>query len=174
MPKPERRTTAESSPSPTDAKQQLDSFLAKYTLDIAASARRALTKVRRIAPGAVELVYDNYNALAIGFGPSERASEAIFSIALYPQNVNLFFLQGANLPDPNQRLQGNGNVVRHIRIFEAGKPNPKLLDDPEVRRLMDEALRRAKVPIPAGAKRRLVIKSVSAKQRPRRPEKKAK
>ena len=46
------------------------------------------------------------NALAIGFGPTERASEAIFSIAVFPRWVSLFFLQGAGLPDPDGILQG--------------------------------------------------------------------
>ena len=39
-------------------------------------------KVRALLPGAIELVYNNYNALAIGFGPTERASDVIFSIAV--------------------------------------------------------------------------------------------
>jgi hypothetical protein len=34
--------------------------------------------MRGYLPGAIELVYDNYNALAIGFGPSEKSSDAIF------------------------------------------------------------------------------------------------
>src|SRR5215813_9810195 len=122
-------------------KQQLDKFLSKFTPEVAATARRALTKMRKRLPGAVEIVYDNYNALAIGFGPSERASEAIFSIALYPRYVSLFFLQGAKLRDPSKRLQGSGRVVRHIRLDDLG-----VLDEPEIHRLMDEALRLAKVP----------------------------
>jgi hypothetical protein len=44
-----------------------------------------------------------------------------------------------------------------------------VLDDPEVLALINVALNRAKVPMPAGARRKLIIKSVSAKQRPRRP-----
>jgi len=64
------------------AKQQLEKFLARFNPKIAGTARRALTKMRKYLPGAVEIVYDNYNALAIGFGPSERASEAIFNCAL--------------------------------------------------------------------------------------------
>ena len=64
-------------------KVQLDEFLAKYSPEIAALARAVHRKMPAQLPGAVELVYDNYNALVIGFGPSERASEAIFSIALY-------------------------------------------------------------------------------------------
>src|SRR5882724_6774007 len=83
-------------------KQQLDAFLAKYSPEVAKTARRALIIMRKRLPGAVEIVYDNYNALAIGFGPSERASEAIFSIVLYPRYVSLFFLQGAKLPDPSK------------------------------------------------------------------------
>jgi len=41
-------------------------------------------------PRANVLVYDNYNALAIGFGPTERASDAVFSIAPFPRWVSLF------------------------------------------------------------------------------------
>ncbi|HEY6183925.1 MAG TPA: DUF1801 domain-containing protein [Terriglobales bacterium] len=151
------------------AEQQLDKFLAKFTPEVAATARRALIKMRKRLPGAVEIVYDNYNALAIGFGPSERASEAIFSIALYPRYVSLFFLQGAKLSDPHRRLQGSGNVVRYIKLNDLD-----VLDEANVRSLMDEALRNTKVPIDPKKRRQMIIKSVSAKQRPRRPAKNSK
>ena len=144
-------------------KQQLDAFLKKYDPTIAGIARRALTKLRKRLPGAVEIVYDNYNALAIGFGPNEKASLAILSVALYPRWVNLFFLQGARLPDPARRLKGSGNVVRSVRLEDG------TLDDPEIQKLMDLALARAKVPIDRSQRGRLVIRSVAAKQRARRP-----
>jgi len=115
-------------------------------------------------PGAIELVYDNYNALAIGYAPSERASEAIVSIALYPRWVSLFFLQAKGLKDPARVLRGSGNVVRHI-VLESEAD----LELPAVRDLLEQALNCAKVPLDPKAPRRLVIKSVSAKQRPRRP-----
>jgi hypothetical protein len=57
------------------ARAQLAGFIAKFTPEVAAQARAILAKMRTRLPGAVELVYDNYNALAIGFGPNERASE---------------------------------------------------------------------------------------------------
>ena len=148
-------------------KQQLEKFLSKFSPEVAASARRALSIVRKRVPGAIEIVYDNYNALAIGFGPSERASEAIFSIAVYPRYASLFFLQGAKLPDPAKRLQGSGNVARHIRLESLD-----VLDDSEIKELMAEALVRAKVPIDPKQRSKMIIKSVSAKQRPRRPAKK--
>jgi hypothetical protein len=145
-------------------KKQLDSFLAKYNPEIASLARGALTTMRKRLPGSLEMVYDNYYALVIGFVPNERPSDAIFSIALYPGHVSLCFLQGAGIPDPRHRLLGSGNVVRHIRLESAAT-----LDDPEIVALMNAALHRAKVPLDPGQRRRLIIKAISAKQRPRRP-----
>ena len=137
-------------------------FLSRFDSDIVLLARGALTRVRRQVPGAMELVYDNFNALVIGFGPSERASEAVFSLAIYPRWVNLFFLQGAKLHDPARMLKGAGRVVRHIRLSDA-----RILGEPAVRDLMTRALAQAPVPIAPGSRRRMVIRAVSAKQRPR-------
>src|ERR1035438_4975420 len=157
---------AASKPTKQDdsAQSQLDRFLDKYTPAIATLARACLAKMRARLPGAVQLVYDNYNALAIGFGPSERASEAIFSIALYPRWVTLFFLQGAGLPDPRRLLKGSGKVVRHIVLASAAD-----LDLPAIQDLVAHALKRAEAGIdpPRAGRRR--IRSISAKQRPRRP-----
>ena len=144
---------------------QLDGFIDKFTPEIAAQARVILRKMRERLPGAVELVYDNYNALAFGFGPSERVSEVIFSIALYPRWVSLFFFQGVGLPDPDNLLKGSGNQVRHIVLTD-----PEVLDLPGVQMLMNHALERAYEPIDPAQPRRLIIKSISAKQRPRRPK----
>ena len=87
---------------------QLAGFLAKYSPEIEALAKAARKKMRARLKGANELVYDNYNALAIGYGPSDKASEVIFSIALYPRWVSLFFLQAKGLDDPAGRLRGSG------------------------------------------------------------------
>jgi hypothetical protein len=146
-------------------KAQLESFIAKFTPDVAAAARQALARIRTLVPGAVEMAYDNYNALAIGFGPTERASEAVMSIAVFPKWVTLCFLQnGPKLHDPKRLLRGSGNVVRHVRL-----QSPADLDTPDIRALIQDALSRARVRIDPAGRRRLIIKSVSAKQRPRRP-----
>jgi hypothetical protein len=144
--------------------QQLNSFLVKFTPEIEKRARRALVKMRKRLPNAIEFVYDNYNALVCGFGPNERPSDAILSIAIFPRKVSLCFLQGAKLPDPNKRLRGSGNVTRGMEL-----ESPDTLDDPQIRSLMDEALRRAKVRMNPGQERKLIVRSISAKQRPRRP-----
>jgi hypothetical protein len=151
-------------PRASTPSQQLSRFLAKYTPKIAAQGRRALAKMRKLLPGSAEMVYDNYNGLVIGFGPNDKPSLAILSILLMPDHVTLCFLQGASLPDPNLRLKGSGNLVRHVRLVP-----PTVLDDPEILHLINTALYRAKAPINPKARRQLIIKSISAKQRPRRP-----
>lgn len=80
-------------------RQQFELFLSRYTPEIQHTAKATLAKMRKRLPGSIELVYDNYNGLVVGFGPTERASDAIFSIVMYPRWVTLFFLQGATLPD---------------------------------------------------------------------------
>jgi hypothetical protein len=146
------------------AEDELAGLIAKYLPEIADLAHALLKKMRKRLRGAIELVYDNYNALAIGFGPSERSSEAIFSLALYPRWVSLFFLQGAGLPDPDGLLKGKGTQVRHIVL-----DGPVSLDMPGVAALMALALERAVKPLDPKQAHRIVIKSISAKQRPRRP-----
>jgi hypothetical protein len=144
--------------------KQLAGFIAKFAPEIEASARAVLAKMRQRLPGAVQLVYDNYNALAIGFGPTQRASDAIFSIVLFPRWVSLFFLQGAKLPDPQNVLKGSGKKARHIVLADAGD-----LDKPAVRALMARALECAPKPLDPKTPGRIVIKCILAKQRPRRP-----
>lgn len=144
--------------------RQLAGFIAKYSPDIGALAEAALAKMRKRLPGAIELVYDNYNGLAIAFGPTERTSDAIFSITLYPRWVSLFFVNGAALPDPHKLLKGSGKTIRHIVLDDA-----TMLDRPAVRALMTQALAGAAKPLDANLPNRIVIKSISPKRRPRRP-----
>ena len=150
----------------TSAASDLNRFIARYTPDIARLARGALTRMRKRLPTAHQLVYDNYNACGIGFSPTERASDVIFSIVLYPQRVSLFFLQAmkSNLQDPQRLLQGNGSLVRFIPL-----DSPAQIESAAVQRLMNQALLAARVPLSRTGKGKLIIKSISARQRPRRP-----
>jgi hypothetical protein len=138
--------------------------MARYRPEVVQLAREALVTMRKRLPGTVEMVYDNYNALVIGFSPNDRPSDAIFSIALYPRWVNLFFLQDATeLADPERLLRGSGCRIRSIRLTASAD-----LDRPAVRALMADAVARADPPIDPKAKRKLVIRAISAKQRRRR------
>ena len=151
---------------PQSPAAQAADFIAKFTPEIAALTKAVLAKMRRRLPNAVEMVYDNYNFLVFGFGPTDRASEAIFSIAVYARGVGLCFIHGAKLPDPGKVLQGAGKQVRWIKL-----PTIATLDQPAVQAMIATAIKHASVPFDPAVRRRLIIKSISAKQRPRRPTK---
>jgi hypothetical protein len=145
--------------------RQLASFIAKYSPSMAKEGRAALARMRKLVPGATELVYDNWNGLVVGFGPSARPSEAVVSILMASDHVSLCFIQnGPSLPDPLKLLKGSGNVVRHMRLTSA-----RDLEAPAVRTLVKTAVARSDVPFAKGKRRELIIQSISPKQRPRRP-----
>lgn len=149
--------------SHADIEAQVEAFIARFTPEIAERVRAARSVLRERLPGATELVYDNYNGLAIGYGPGEKTSEAVFSLAIYPRNVLLYFLPGVGLPDPEGLLQGEGKMGRYVCLRHVA-----LLDEPAVIDLIDAALDRAKRPLPPEGGR-TIVKSISARQRPRRP-----
>ncbi len=144
--------------------RQLAGFIAKFDPKIGKLVRSARVALRKRWPTAVELVYDNYNALAIGFAPNERTSEVMVSLAVFARGVNLYFMYGARLADPRGLLQGSGNQGRFIRLDSVAQ-----LDEPGVIALLRAAERLGKTPLPTTGRGHLVIKSVSARQRPRRP-----
>jgi hypothetical protein len=139
------------------------SFVAKYDPAIASQLRACRRKVRALIPRGFEMVYDNYNGLVFGFSPTERPSDALLSIVGYPRWVALFLLQGASVADPDGLLQGTGRQVRSLRLGAPGD-----LDDPKVRALIARALSPAARAFAAAPPLRTIVKSVSAKQRPRR------
>jgi len=149
-------------PRHMDAEAQVEGFIAKFSDEVAAEIRAARAEMRRRLPGAYELVYDNYNALAIGYGASEKLDDVVFSLACFPRWVRLFFFHGAEIDDPHGLLEGQGAQVRSLKIASLA-----LLDDPKVRALMAQAL--AQRPIDPAGPGRTIVKSVSPKQRPRRP-----
>ena len=143
---------------------QIAVFLGKYTPAIEAQLREARTRLRTMFPRGFELVYDNYNALVFGISPTERTSEAFLSVAGYPKWVTLFFLHGAALRDPYGLLEGEGKQVRGIRLKD-----PVNINTPEVEALIAQASLPYEAALLAAPALTTIVKSVSAKQRPRRP-----
>jgi hypothetical protein len=125
---------------------------------------RAVRKaLRKRFPTANELAYDNYNFFVIGYGPTERPSDCIVSMAAGANGVGLCFIRGARLPDPNKILLGSGNQTRFVRIESVN-----VLARPEIEAMLAAAVAQSKTPLPASGRGKLTIRSVSAKQRPRR------
>jgi hypothetical protein len=145
------------------AEARLKAFIGKFEPQNQALIRALRREMRKRMPTAIEMVYDNYNFFVIGYSPTEKPSDAVFSIAAQAKGVSLVFTQGARLADPDKLLSGSGNQVRSMRV-EAARDLNRL----QVRRLMAAAIADA-VPMPSSGRGKLVIRSVSKKQRPRRP-----
>ena len=155
-----RRPKAKASDTPA---KQLAAFIAKFDPAVAKLIRSVRAALRKWLPTAIEQVYDNYNFLAIGFCTTERTSDCIVSLAAAANGVSLSFYYGATLPDPDKILLGSGNQNRFLRLTSAAT-----LAEPAVEKLLQTAIAQAKAPLPKTGRGYTIIKSVSAKQRPRR------
>ena len=151
------------SPAPADAEKELEVFIGKFDSKDQRLIRAVRRALRKRLPSANELVWDNYNFFVIGYSPTERPSDSIVSIAARANGVCLCFIHGAALPDPKKVLLGSGIQTRFIRLESAS-----VLARPEVEALVAAATAHAKTPLPATGRGKLIIRSVSAKQRPRR------
>jgi len=149
-----------SSASPS---KQLADFIAKFDPKIAKQIRSSRQVLRKRYPSANELVYDNYNFFVIGFSTTLRPSDCMFSLAANAKGVGLSFYYGSTLPDPHKILLGSGNQNRFVRLESAAT-----LSEPAIKQLMDAAAAQAKPALPSTGKGQLIIRSVAAKQRPRR------
>lgn len=143
--------------------RQLASFIEKFDPKNAALIRSVRKVLRERLPTANELVYDNYNFFVIGYCSTERPSDCILSIAAGANGVGLSFYHGATLADPHKLVLGSGSQNRFIRIESAAT-----LARPEVKELVAAAIAQAERPLPGSGRGKLVIRSISKKQRPRR------
>jgi hypothetical protein len=69
-------------------------------------------------PTSNELIYDNYNALAIGWSLTEKVGHTFCSLAVGRTSFNIHFgfYWGAELDDQEKRLLGQGNQYRYILV----------------------------------------------------------
>ena len=150
-------------PTSAYAEKQLKSFIDKFDPKNQALIHAIRKAIRKRLPTANELAYDNYNFFVIGYGATERPSDCILSMAAGANGVGLCFIRGASLPDPQKILLGSGNQTRFIRLESAA-----VLARPEIEALIAAAIAKSKAPMPPNGKGKLIIRAISAKQRPRR------
>lgn len=118
------------------------------------------------APTAIEVIYDAYSAVSIGFSFTGRLKEMFCHIAVYRDHVNLGFNWGADLPDPRRLLIGKGSQVRHLTIA-----SPEDLKQPHLREFIGLAIDRSLMMRgPAPPKTQVIVKVMKGdKRRPNSP-----
>lgn len=123
--------------------------------------------LEEMAP-CVEPMYDAYNAVALGYGSSERLRDGVCHIAVYAGHVNIGFNHGAELDNKKCLLEGTGKRVRHITI-----KTPADLENPAVRGYLRAAYELAGMKQATRGLRGVtsVVKAIYARKR--RPVKKA-
>jgi hypothetical protein len=142
---------------------QLKAFVAKFEPTMRKLIVDCRQAMRKRFPTANELVYDNYNFFVIGYCTTERPTDCVVSLAANSKGIGLSFYHGATLPDPHRILQGSGNQNRFVRLESAAA-----LATPEVLELLDAAAMQSDPAFPATDGGKLIIRSISKKQRPRR------
>src|SRR5471030_1879691 len=91
-------------------------FLLPYPDHVKAAALWLREFVWELYPETNELIYDNYNAVAFGWSPTDKAGDVFCSIAVSSDHVNFGFNRGIDIADPDKILLGNGNQYRYIQV----------------------------------------------------------
>ena len=141
----------------------LQKFLAAYSKDVQELFHQVRKLIVQCNGATNELIWDNYNALAIAYSDSLELSDAYCHIALYSKHVNLGFNRGAELSS-TLKLEGKGKLIRHIKI-----KSPQDLNQEGLKELITiaitHALSRNPILIENGIKQQSIIKSISDKKR---------
>lgn len=122
-------------------------------------------------PRANELIYDNYNALAFGWSPTDRVGHTFCSVAIgrTSKNIHFGFYWGSEIADPEKRLIGEGNQYRYILV--KSKPGfPKAY----IKKLVKEAYKNSLSKVKDKSQLcegKTIVKSVSEKKRTKKKEK---
>ena len=85
-------------------------------------------------PDCNELIYDNYNAVALGWSPTEKAGDVFCSIAVYSNHINFGLNRGSEIPNSEKILNGTGSLYRKISIKDKSD-FPKI----KIKKLLKEA-----------------------------------
>ncbi len=144
---------------------ELVNFMLPYPDQVKAAALWLREFVWDLYPQTNELIYDNYNAVAFGWSPTDKAGDVFCSIAIFSDHVNFGFNHGIDIDDPGNMLLGEGNQYRYIKIRDKAD-----FQEWYVKELLAEAYQNALNHMkasPEPVKGQTIVKSISpVKKRP--------
>lgn len=120
-----------------ESKADFDKLTSRYTPDIRATAKKMRVLVLKAFPDAFEKTYWGWSNTWYGF--SDKSSNMVFSINPIKSYVQLYFIRGTELSDPEGLLEGTGKKLRHVNIRSAAE-----LKRPALLRLMKRAVAHGK------------------------------
>src|ERR1700739_4936251 len=99
-----------------DEAADLIKFMLPYPDKVKAAALWLRAFVWDLYPETNELIYDNYNAVAFGWSPTDKAGDVFCSIAIFNYHVNFCFNRGTDFPDQKKILLGDGTQYQYIKV----------------------------------------------------------
>lgn len=151
--------------SKEDTKDLLN-FLSPFSQDIIDLVMWLRDFAWDLLPLTNEIIYDNYNAVAIGWSPTDRVGHTICSIAVgrSSKNVHFGFYWGNEIADPEKLLIGQGKQYRYLLVTDP-KEFPRLYLKKLVNKAYLNSLSKVKDQkhIMFG---QTIVKSISVKKRP--------
>mgnify|MGYP001793679299 FL=1 len=100
------------------ANPQLKVFLEPYETNIQNLLFGLRTFITDLVPEANELIWDNYNAVAIAYSKSQKLKDAFCHLSVYATYVNFGFNRGTELTQTDIKLKGSGKLIRHITVTD--------------------------------------------------------
>jgi hypothetical protein len=150
---------------PKEEVNDLMKFLLPYPEKVKAAALWLREFVWDLYPDTNELIYDNYNAVAFGWSPTDKAGDVFCSIAVFADHVNFGFNRGVDIDDPGNMLLGDGSQYRYIKVKDRED-----IQEWYVKQLLEEAYQNAVAqlkPTKNQVKGTTIVKSISpVKKRP--------
>jgi len=96
--------------------QILHEYLSVYDEQVRDICLKLRNFVAKSQPEANQLIYDGYNAVSIVFSLSDKMRDAFCHLAVYKNHVNFGFNRGAEIKNPELKLEGKGKLIRHFKV----------------------------------------------------------
>ena len=123
---------------PPPPSEELIRLLSRYDLKVGELGLALRAMILEEAPFASERIFETY-ALALVYSITDKWRDTFCHVVVYTKHVNLGFNRGAELDDPDGRLEGSGKIIRHLRV-----ERPEDLKQPHLRRFIRAAIKHAK------------------------------
>ena len=145
--------------------KELTKFLKPFDKEVIAEVMWLREYAWDLCPQANELIYDNYNAVSLGWSLTDKVGHNICSVVIYRanQNVHFGFYWGNELSDPEHILLGEGKQYRYILV-----PDKKKFPKTYMKQLVNESYANSLSKIKDQKQiihGQTIIKSVSEKKR---------
>ena len=111
----------------SEAARAFDRFLDADAPAVADIARALRLSVLAVAPDVVES-FDPADRL-LAFGVGSKLRDFWFAIIPHTAHVNLQLADGADLPNPDGRIEGTGKRVRHVKVRSVDEAQAPWLRD---------------------------------------------